>query len=133
MNNMKYLVLIIFLLVSTLSYAQTAIEMSNPNDADVVLLQVSDTSIADVIIYCSNDKSEWQQWDCMWKVRSGGFSNFSFYLAQSEDDTLLFTDDSHIPILISGRVYFTHNKLIRGYRKPGLYIDGIMKVKRIKK
>jgi hypothetical protein len=75
--------------LSILSYSQTMIEMSNPNDADIILLQVKDTADADVIIYCAESRTEWESWDCMWKVRVGGFSNFSFYLAQSESDTLL--------------------------------------------
>jgi hypothetical protein len=107
------------------------IEMSNPNDADIILLEVKDTADADVIIYHTEKREEWESWDCMWKVRIGGFSNFSFYLADSESDTLLFTDEGHHPIAIGGRVYFTDEKELRGYKNAKVHIDGIM-IKRTK-
>ena len=132
---MKYLYLLFVMLITFSTYSQTMIEMSNPNDANIILLQVSDSSMADVIIYCAEEKEEWLEWDCMWKIKGWGFSNFAFYLAQSEDDTLLFTDDTHLAIPISGAVYFTHNKSIRGYKNDKVHIDGVMrkhKVKRLK-
>jgi len=130
---MKQLFLLIMLSISTITFSQTMIEMSNPNDATIVLLQVKDTADADVIIYCTEEKEEWEEWDCMWKIRNGDWSNFAFYLAQSETDTLLFTDEGHLPIPINGKVYFTHNKNERGYKNDRVHIDGVMKVQRIKK
>lgn len=130
---MKTILILMMLFFTTFSFSQTMIEMMNPNDANIILLQVHDTADADVIIYCAEEKEEWQEWDCMWRMRNGGFSNFAFYLAQSVDDTLLFTDDGHHPIPIAGKVFFTHDKSIRGYKNNKVHIDGMMvKAKRIK-
>ena len=117
------------LFIASYSYTQTMIEMSDPNDADMIFLQVKDTADADVIIYCAETKEEWESWDCMWKVKSWGFSNFSFYLAQDENDSLLYDDEGH-KLLINGKIYFTHDKSIRGYRTEHAYIDGVMRIKR---
>jgi len=68
----------------------------------------------------------------MWKIRNGGFSNFAYYLVTDKNDTLLFTDDTHLPIPISGKVYFTTDKSIRGYKNDKVHIDGMM-IKRGKK
>ena len=117
------------LFFSAISYSQTMIEMSNPNDADIILLQVKDTSEADVIIYCATEKEEWESWDCMWKIRNGGWSNFAFYLAQSENDTLLINEKGQ-KLHINGKIYFTHNKILRGYRTDDNFIEGVIKIKR---
>jgi len=126
---MKNTILLILLILSTLSYSQTMIEMSNPNDADMIFIQVEDTSTADVIIYCTEEKIEYESWDCMWKIKTWGFSNFSIYLTTSENDTLLYNDKGQ-KLLINGKIYFTHDKTERGYRTEHAYIDGVMKVKR---
>jgi len=126
---MKKLLIILMMFFASLSYSQTMIEMSNPNDADMIFLQVKDTSEADVIIYCADDKEEYESWDCMWKIKSWGFSNFSFYLAQTPNDSLLINEQGQ-KLLINGKIYFTHNKEIRGYKTSNAHIDGIMKVKR---
>jgi len=60
---MKTLLLMLFLILSFMLYSQTMIEMMNPNDANTVLLQVFDTAEADVIIYITDVKEEWQEWD----------------------------------------------------------------------
>ena len=122
--------ILIFLIFFGLSlHSQTMIEMSHPADANIVLLEVQDTSEADVIIYLSDIKEEIETWDCMWKTKAWGFSNFSFYLAHSESDSLLIDDEGN-KILISGKVYFTKNKSERGYKNDKVHLDGVMKVKR---
>jgi len=60
--------------------AQTVIEMMNPGDANQVLLEVNDISKADVVVYKTEDKTEVEEWDYMWKFKKWGFSNFSVYL-----------------------------------------------------
>ena len=124
-----FLILMIFF--ASLGFSQTMIEMADPNDVDMIFLQVKDTADADVIIYCATEKEEWESWDCMWKIKTWGFSNFSFYLAQDEYDSLLYNDEGQ-KLLINGKIYFTHNKELRGYRTNTAYIDGIMRVQRSK-
>lgn len=124
---MKTCIILLLIIVSSSVYSQTMMEMSNPNDANIVLLEVQDTTNADIVVYLSDIKEEYQSWDCIWKIKEWGFSNFTYYLAQSESDTLLFTDDDKFPIPINGKVYFTDNKSIRGYRNNKVHIDGMMR------
>ena len=128
---MKTILILTMLFFATLTFSQTMIEMAHPADADIVLIEVKDTADADVIIYLTDEKEEIETWDCMWKTKAWGFSNFSFYLAKSETDSLLITDDGK-PILISGKIYFTKNKELRGYKNDKVHLDGVMRVKRNK-
>lgn len=119
------------MLISSVVLGQTMIEMADPNDADMVFIQVRDTADADVIIYCTEEELEFETWDCMWKIKSWGFSNFSFYLAQDENDSLLYNDEGQ-KLLINGKIMFTKDKEIRGYKNDKAYLNGIMKVNRNK-
>jgi len=128
--KMKKLILILAMLFAMNCYSQTMIEMAYPEHANIVLQVVKDTADADVIIYISDEKRDYESWDCMWKVKSWGFSNFSFYLVRDLNDSLLTTPEG-VRIPIAGKVYFTDNKKLRGYKSNKLYLDGVMKVKRI--
>ena len=124
-------ILMMMFFITTSLYSQTMIEMSHPADADIVLIEVKDTADADVIIYLSNNKYEYNSWDCMWKIKTWGHSNFSFYLAESKEDPFLNEEDYNgHTILVSGKVYFTTNKDDRGYKNNKVHLDGVMKVNR---
>lgn len=107
--------------------AQTVIEMSHPGDANLVLLEVDDIKKADFVIYRTNDKNEYEEWDCMWKFRKWGFSNFSVYLTKNPEDTLLVDNEMGVNYHFQGKVYFTSNKDERGYKTPGFQLEGVFR------
>lgn len=117
--------LFIFATISYISNAQTVIEMMNPGDANIVLLEVNDISKADVVIYKTDDKTEVEEWDYMWKFKKWGFSNFSIYVTKDLSDTLLYDSDMGISYQPSGKIYFTNNKEERGIKTPGFHLEGI--------
>lgn len=132
---MRYL--LIFVLISfniSISQGQTVIEMMYPGDANLVLLEVHNKKDADVIVYKTEDKMEAESWDLMWKFRKWGFSNFSVYLAQSPDDSLLVDKEEGITYPLQGKIYFTNNPNERGYQNPSFHLEGVFrKVKKEKK
>jgi len=107
--------------------AQTVIEMMHPGDANVVLLVVDDISKADLVIYRTEDKTEAEEWDCMWKFKEWGFSNFSIYLSNNPDDSLLSDDEMGIDYKFMGKVYFTDKKEEKGYKTPGFQLEGVFR------
>jgi len=107
--------------------AQTVIEMMHPVDANVVLLVVDDISKADLVIYRTEDKTEAEEWDCMWKFKKWGFSNFSIYLSNNPDDSLLSDDEMGIDYKFMGKVYFTDKKEEKGYKTPGFQLEGVFR------
>jgi len=109
------------------SVSQTVIEMTHPGDANLVLLVVDDITKADVVIYKTEDKVEVEEWDCMWKVKKWGFSNFSMYLTTNPNDTLLVDEDMGITYNFQGKVYFTDKKEERGYKTPGFQLEGVIR------
>jgi hypothetical protein len=109
------------------SVAQTVIEMTHPGDANLVLLIVDDISKADIVIYKTEDKVEAEEWDCMWKVKKWGFSNFSLYLTNNPNDSLLKDEEMGVTYNFQGKVFFTDKKDERGYKTPGFQLEGVFR------
>ncbi len=129
---MKIFICLFFSLCLALyAKSQTVIEMTHPGDANLVLLQVNKPEDADIVVFKTDVKEEYESWDCKWKFKKWGFSNFSIYLAKSMDDSLLDDDEMGIKYSIQGRIYFTNNKEEAGYKTPGFQLEGIMKVSTI--
>lgn len=119
---------LLFLLISSSnSMAQTVIEMTHPGDANLVLLIVDDITKADIVIYKTEDKVEAEEWDCMWKIKKWGFSNFSLYLTKNPKDSLLVDEEMGITYNFQGKVYFTDKKEERGYKTPGFQLEGVLR------
>jgi hypothetical protein len=119
---------LLFLLISSSnSMAQTVIEMTHPGDANLVLLIVDDITKADIVIYKTEDKVEAEEWDCMWKIKKWGFSNFSLYLTNNPKDSLLVDEEMGITYNFQGKVYFTDKKEERGYKTPGFQLEGVLR------
>lgn len=110
--------------------------MTSPEDANLILIEVKDSSQADAYIYITNKRSEAKKWDCMWKFNKFGFSNFAIYIAKDEKELHMSEDETIDGIektfVSQGKVYFVKNKENRGYRK-GFAIEGVMKVTTTKK
>lgn len=128
---MKTLLIILFLLLSTINYGQTFIEMISPEDANVILLEVKDSSKADIIIYITSEKEEANGWDCKWKFNSWGFSNFSIFIAKDSTQLNLDTNQTFHPeaytIKHNGTVYFTKNPEDARYRNSSFRLMGVMR------
>ena len=127
--KMKFLKIALILSIFTFNYAncQTVIEMGHPGDANLVLLVVDDIKNADIVIYRTEDKVEAEEWDCMWKFRKWGFSNFSIYATKNPNDSLLNDTEMGINYQFQGKVYFTSNKDERGYKTPGFQLEGVFR------
>lgn len=109
--------------------------MMSPQDADIILLKVDDSTKADIIVYLTKKKSEYEKWDCAWKMKKWGFANFSVFLASDTTQLIIEPDDDldniqTIRLQPDGTVYFTKNPEIRGYRMPYFKLPGVMKVTR---
>ncbi len=113
--------------------SQTVIEMMYPGDANLVLLQVQDEKDADFVVYKTEDKAESEKWDLEWKFRKWGFANFSVYLAQSENDTLLVDKENGVTYPLQGKVFFTSNPDERGYKNPNFHLEGVFRKVKTKK
>lgn len=128
---MKTSLLFIFVLALTLTSgtlkAQSVIEMTHPGDANLVLLVVDDIEKADIVIYRTDDKIDAEEWDCMWKFRQWGFSNFSIYLTKNPNDSLLTDPEMGINYQLMGKVFFTDKKDERGYKTPGFQLEGVFR------
>jgi len=134
----KIIIILIFIVSAIICSGQTFVEMMSPEDANVVLLKVTDPNEADIIIYLTDDNKEAQEWDCMWKIRKWGFANFSLFIATDTTQLIMTKEetlkDDAYTIPYQGKVYFTTNKNERKYKNPSFRIDGVMKVvKRTKK
>ncbi len=129
---MKHLITIVLLLNVYLSKGQTVIEMMYPGDANLVLLQVQNEKDADIVVYKTEDQNEAESWDLKWKFRKWGFSNFSVYLAQSPDDTLLVDKEEGITYPLQGKIYFTDNPDERGYKNPNFHLEGVFRKVKMK-
>ncbi|NPV13022.1 MAG: hypothetical protein HPY57_14750 [Ignavibacteria bacterium] len=139
---MKTLFFVIAFIISVSAYSQTVIKMSHPADADLVLLQVNDSSKADVIIYFTKDKKLAKKWNCMWKLKKWGFSHFSLYMTSDENDPKLYEMKVYGNILplpegmkipFSAKVYITNNCEDVGYRNKDFRIPGVMRIEKSKK
>jgi hypothetical protein len=134
---MKNLIVILFILFALSSRGQTVIEMMHPQDADIILLRTDDSTKADIIVYLTDKKDEYGQWNCSWKIKKWGFSNFSIFIASDTAQLILnnqdFIDeenrqDSTIIIKPQGMVYFTTNPNLKGYKDPDFKLPGVMRV-----
>ena len=121
-----FLVLALTVNFSTVK-AQTVIEMTHPGDANLVLLIVDDIAKADIVIYRTEDKVDAEEWDCMWKFKQWGFSNFSIYLTKNPNDSLLVDPEMGINYQLMGKVFFTNKKDERGYKTPGFQLEGVFR------
>lgn len=130
---MKYLLVIILFFSAYLTKGQTVIEMMYPGDANLVLLQVQNEKDADIVVYKTDDIKKSQNWDLEWKFRKWGFSNFSIYLAQSPDDTLLVDKEEGVTYPLQGKIYFTDNPDERGYKNPNFHLEGVFRKVKTKK
>jgi len=119
--------LLLLLIGSMNLMAQTVIEMTHPGDANLVLLVVDDISKADIVIYKTDDKVEAEEWDCMWKVKKWGFSNFSMYLSKNPNDSLMVDEEMGVTYNFMGKIYFTDKKEERGYKTPGFQLEGVLR------
>jgi hypothetical protein len=108
-------------------FSQTVIEMGHPLDANVVLLEVDSPEKADLVVYKSNDKSEIEEYDCKWKFKAWGFSNFSVYITKDENDELLMDEETGRKREINGKVYFTEDLAQAGYKKPNFRLEGVFR------
>lgn len=125
----KFAIITLLLALVSLSNlrAQTVIEMTHPGDANLVLLQVDQPEKADIVIYMTDEKMEAEEWDCMWKFRKWGFSNFSVYLTSNPNDTLLVDNEMGLTYGFHGKVFFTSDKNLRGYKTPGFQLEGVFR------
>jgi hypothetical protein len=125
MKNIAILLFILGFFVS--ANAQTVIEMGHPGDANLVLLEVDNPEKADIVIYRTDDKKEVAEWDCMWQFKKWGFSNFSVYLTKNPEDSLLIDNDMGVTYAFHGKVYFTDDKSLKGYKTPGFQLEGVFR------
>ncbi len=124
---MKFFIIILSLcLWGTLS-AQTVIEMTHPGDANLVLLVVDNPEDADIVVYKTDKKEEYEEWNCKWKFKKWGFSNFSVYLTKNPQDSLLNDEEMGVQYSIQGRIFFTNNKEEAGYKTPGFQLEGVLR------
>lgn len=107
--------------------AQTVIEMTHPDDADLRYLVVDDIEQADFVVYKTSKKEEYEAWDFMWNFKKWGFSNYAIYLTRSEADSLFLDTDDGIRKGLNGKIYFTENKEERGIRREGFVLEGILR------
>ncbi len=127
---------ILFLFLFNCCFSQTMIEMTSPEDANLILIETKDSANADVYIYKTTKKSESKEWDCMWKFKKFGFSNFDIFITTNEKELYVSDEQSLLGeekyYIAQGKVYFVKNKKYRGYKK-GFALEGMMKVTTSKK
>ena len=130
----RLLIILIIILLAFVSLGQTVVEMSHPGDADVILLQVLDSTNADVNICITKNKKNSKKWDCMWKFRKWGLCNFSVYI--TKDPFELYVDSINSfegePLFYPyhAKVYFTVLENERGYMSNDFFIPGVMRVRK---
>ena len=125
---MKRLTLLLILLINLYynGMAQSVIEVIDPAEADIILLQVDKKEDADIVVYKTKKSSESKQWDCMWMFKKWGFSDLSIFIYTDVKDTSKFVDED-LKYKFSGRVYYTQNKDERGYKDPDFQIEGLIR------
>jgi len=117
-----------FLFFVLITNAQTVIEMTHPGDANLVLLEVDDISKADIAVYKTDNKAEYEEWDCKWKFKTWGFSNFSVYLTNDTKDPKLLDEETGIQHVFHGKIYFTDDIAQCGYKTEGFMLEGVLRV-----
>lgn len=125
MKTLLFFALIV--LVYTQGNAQTVIEMGHPGDANLILLQVPSIEQADFVVYKTDNKDEYSEWDLMWHFKRWGFSNFSVYITSNPEDTLLNDVDMGVQYAFHGKVYFADSKEDRGYKNPNFRLEGVFR------
>jgi len=120
------LILVLFLSINT-TFSQTVIEMASPLDANIILLEVDSPDKADLIVYKTTDKKLVQEYNCKWKFKSWGFSNFSVYLTKDENDELLMDEETGRKQPINGKIYFTDDISKAGYKNPDFRLEGVFR------
>jgi len=126
---MKKILTLILILTSLVCCSQTVINMMDPGDATIILLEVDDPFDASIIVYKTNNKKEYKAWDYMWKFKKWGFSNFSIYIAENKDElTVKNMDDELITYEPHATIFFTQNKNQRGYLNVDVRLPGIMRI-----
>ncbi|MFH2140973.1 MAG: hypothetical protein ABIJ97_01020, partial [Bacteroidota bacterium] len=124
---MKIILLLTSVLIISYSYSQTVIEMTHPGDANIILLEVDDINDADIAIYKTDDKELYQKWDCMWKYKTWGFSNFSVYVTKDNEDPLMLDEETGLKLVFHGKVYYTEDPEERGYKTEGFMLEGVFR------
>ena len=129
----KKLIILLSIFIGFVSYSQSVIEVSHPEDADVIVYQVFDSLEADVVICVTEYSAKARQWDCMWKFKKWGFSNLSIFIVSDtlslciEPEEEFEDEPTFYPYDV--KIYFTEYEDERGYRKENFSIPGIMRVK----
>ena len=123
----KFILTSLLVLVFSIINAQTVIEMGHPSDANLVLLEVDSPDKADIIVYKTNSKKEYQEWSLKWKFKTWGFSNFSIYLTKDASDPLLTDEETGRKKLVSAKVYFTENPEEAKYVDPDFRLEGVFR------
>lgn len=107
--------------------SQTVIEMAHPGDANLILLEVDSKDKADIVVYKTELKEEVQEWDCKWKFKEWGFSNFSIYIAKDSNDPLLTDEETGRKFIFHAKVYFTESIAEAGYQDPNFRLEGVFR------
>jgi len=124
----KHYLILLLLLFSLVGKSQTFIEMISPQDADIILFEVDKKEKADIVIFSTNNTRLAKQWDCHWKFKKWGFSNFSIYIAKDSLELYVKNDnDSVVFIPPTGKIYFTSNPKDRGYIDPDFRLPNLMR------
>ncbi|MBI5541822.1 MAG: hypothetical protein HY951_17330 [Bacteroidia bacterium] len=124
----KGLLCFIYLFVS-ICYSvigQSVIEVTDPADANIILLLVDKKADADIVIYKTTKTSESKQWDCMWLFKKWGFSDLSIFIYTDDKDTSLYMDED-TKYRIQANVFFTNNIEERGYKDLNFKIEGLIR------
>ena len=108
-------------------FSQTVIEMASPLDANIVLLEVDSPDKADLVVYKTSDKDLIQEYNCKWKFKAWGFSNFSIYITKDENDEMLMDEETGRKKEINGKVYFTNDVAQAGYKNPDFRLEGVFR------
>jgi len=128
---MKYLILtVIFVVAFAHVRSQTMIEMLHPEQADIVLCEVRDSSFADVVVYKTQSGKYADEWNLRWKFKKWGFANFAVYITDDPFCDELVDEDTGQRRRVDAFVYFTPNCEEAMYRHPSFMINGMMRVQR---
>ena len=123
----RSLLVLLVLFITLNGFSQTVIEMSHPMDANIILLEVDSPDKADLVVYKTNDKKEINEYNCKWKFKAWGFSNFSVYITKDQNDQSLTDEETGRTKPINGKVYFTKDVAEAGYKNPDFRLEGVFR------
>ena len=123
----RSLLVLLVLFITLNGFSQTVIEMSHPMDANIILLEVDSPDKADLVVYKTNDKKEINEYNCKWKFKAWGFSNFSVYITKDKNDQSLTDEETGRTKPINGKVYFTKDVAEAGYKNPDFRLEGVFR------